>query len=460
MNNEQLKINNEKKNKKIEAFKDKLFKAAKERGFADCEIYFANGSSFSVKVFEGELREYKNAGDAGLSFRGLYNGKMGYAYSEKIEDDVIPFLVENAAQNAEIIEDADIEDLFAGSGAYPSVKTYESSLSGVSAAEKIDLALRMEKAAKNADKRVESVDYCGLETGENETFIMNTLGLNVSEKSNYMSAYSYPRVRGGEQVKMNGDVWMGKYISEFDPEYVGKRSAEISLSYLGAKSVPTKKYKVIFTGEAMSPFLETFIGVFYAENVQKGFSLLKDKIGTKIAADIVNIRDDALLPDKPGSAAFDSEGVAAKNKSVIENGVLKTFLHNRKTAAKDGVEPTGNGFKPSFKSPVGISATNFYIVPSDKSQDDLIKEMGGGLVISEIAGFHSGTNDVSGDFSLSAEGYVVENGKKTGAVEQITIAGNYFTLLKEITAVGSDIRWLGGVCSPSVAVRELSVSGL
>jgi len=107
---------------KIQQFKDKLFEAAKQKGFPDYEIYYVNSSSFSVKVFEGEIREYKNSGNAGLSFRGTWKGKMGYAFTERIGDDTIPFLLDNAAQNAEIIEDADTEDLYAGAPSYPEVK--------------------------------------------------------------------------------------------------------------------------------------------------------------------------------------------------------------------------------------------------------------------------------------------------------------------------------------------------
>ncbi|GHT96949.1 peptidase [Spirochaetia bacterium] len=448
-------------NTTIEAFKEKLFAAAKAKGFTDYELYYTNGASFSVEVFEGEIREYKNAVDAGLSFRGTWKGKIGYAFTERLGDDIIPFLIENAAQNAEIIEDTDVEDLFAGSVEYPTVQTYDASLSKIGAEEKIALALRMEKAAKERDPRVAAVDYCQLGSGEGERYIANSLGLNLSDKANSAYAYSVPRVQGEDgQVKVNGEFWVGKKLGDFDPQAFGRLSAETALSYLGAESVPTGTYKIVFTGNAMGDLLSTFVGVFVGENVQKGFSLLKDKIGTQIAGEAVSIRDDPLLDNLPGSASFDSEGVATKNKAIIEKGVLRTYLHNRKTAKKDGVEPTGNGFKGSFKSSVAIAPTNFYIAPSDKSRDALLALMGDGLLISDLAGLHSGANAVSGDFSVSAEGHIVERGKKSRAVEQITIAGNFFTLLKDIVAVGTDLEFKGNISSPSVLVRELSVAGL
>ena len=186
---------------------------------------------------------------------------------------------------------------------------------------------------------------------------------------------------------------------------------------------------------------------------------MKGRLGGKIAADIVSIRDDPLLDQLPGSAVFDGEGVAARNKTIVENGVFKTFLHNRKTAKKDGVEPTGNGFKASFKTAVGIAPSNFYIAAGDKSREELIAGMGDGLIITNLEGLHSGANSVSGDFSLSAEGFLVRGGKTVRAVEQSTIAGNFFSLLRDIGAAAADLEFKGNVSSPSVLIRELSVAG-
>jgi PmbA protein len=445
----------------IEVFKEKLFAAARQKGFSDWEVYYSGSSSFSVKVFEGEIREYKNALEAGLSFRGTWKGRMGYAFTERIDDDVIPFLIENAAGNAEIIEDADVEDLYAGNSVYPDVKTFEDELVRWPVADQIGTALALEVAAREKDKRVAAVDYCGIETEESERYIANSLGLNLRDRSNAAGAYVFPRVQGEDgQVKVNGKYWVGQDKNTLDPNALGREAAEKSLSYLGARSVTTGTYKVVLTGEAMGAILGTFSAVFSAEEVQKGFSLLRGKLGQRIAADVVTLRDDPLLPGLPGSGSFDSEGVASKNKAVIEGGILKTFLHNRKTARKDNVEPSGNGFKYSFKSTMGIRPANFYLAPSQKTPEDLLAEMGEGLLISDLAGLHSGADPVSGNFSVSAEGHLVSGGKRGHAVEQITIAGNFFTLLMDIRSLANDLEFHSPIASPSVLVRGLSVAGL
>ncbi|MCK9526541.1 MAG: TldD/PmbA family protein, partial [Limnochordia bacterium] len=183
-----------------------------------------------------------------------------------------------------------------------------------------------------------------------------------------------------------------------------------------------------------------------------------------VASTLVTLVDDPLLKNGGASASFDGEGVATRAKNVIEKGKLITFLHNLKTAKKDGVESTGNASRASFKSPVGISPTNFFIQPGTLDYEALIERMGDGIIIINVQGLHSGADAVSGDFSLGAYGYLVENGAIVRPIEQITIAGNFFKLLEAVEAIGSDLEFgspssRGHVGSPSLLIRHLSVAG-
>ena len=157
---------------------------------------------------------------------------------------------------------------------------------------------------------------------------------------------------------------------------------------------------------------------------------------------------------------FDDEGVATFKKEVILKGTLKTLLYNLKTAYKAGVKSTGNGFKASYASPVSISSTNFYIEKGNKTFDELLKDVNEGVIITEFAGLHSGANSITGDFSLAAKGFYIKDGKKTFPIEQITVAGNYFDLLKNIKEIGNDLKFpMSSVGSPSVVLDELSIAG-
>ena len=448
-----------------ESFKEKLFARAGEYGFTDCELYYSASKNFSVRVFGGEINEYENTESIGASFRGTYGGRVGYAFTEKLDESVIEGLVVNAAGNAAIIEEEEIEKLFEGCEAYPEVKNYNDVLEKYSAAEKIETATAMEKYAFSLDGRIVSVDYCGVETGEDEVRISNSYGLDLHDRSNFAAAYVLPRAVEDGVTKTGFELWHGNDLAEFSYEAAARTAVGRALSSLGAKSAESGDYKIVFENRSAVYLLACFSSVFFAENAQKGFSLLKGKTGETIANETVTLRDDGVCGKSFKSPPFDSEGVATQNKAVIENGVLKTLLYNLKSAAKDGAESTGNGFKPNYGGTVATSCTNFYLAPSETPFDKMLEEAGSGILITDLAGLHSGSNTVSGDFSFSADGFMIENGKKGRPVEQITVAGNFFELLKNIVIVASDLKFSppgnsGSFGTPSFLVSGLRVSGL
>jgi len=449
-------------------FKDALFTQAKDYGFSDWEIYYASGNSFAVKIFGGEIAEYKNTDSIGLSFRGTFKGRVGYAFTEKLDLTIIPNLIKNAANNAMVIESEEIEKLYPGDKAYLEINAYNPSLSNVLAKDKIDLALAMEKCTYAQDPRVKSIDYCQLGTSESEVNIANSFKLNLTNKTNFAYAYVVARVEDNGITKTGFEVWHGNDLAKFSYEDLAKAAVERALSYLGAQSMQSGTYPVIFDNRTACDLMAAFSSVFFAENVQKGFSLLKGKVGEAIAAPHITLRDDPagpILADSFGNVAFDSEGVATKQKTVIESGILKTLLYNTKSAAKDGTSSTGNGFKPSFRAVVATACTNFYLMPSDISPEKMRSDIKRGILITEMAGLHAGINTISGDFSISSDGFLIEDGEIARPVEQFTVAGNFYDLLKNIQRVGNDLCFdmpstAGTFGMPSILVSALPVSGL
>ena len=214
----------------------------------------------------------------------------------------------------------------------------------------------------------------------------------------------------------------------------------------------------------MRSLLSVFSSAFSAKAVMDGMSRLKGQEGEKIAADIVTITDDPQREGESAGTNFDAEGVATHRKSVVEAGVLKTFLHNRETALAMGKETTANASKAGYSSPIGIRPYSFAIEPGDKTQDELFALAGEGIYITSFSGLHAGANPVSGDFSLQSAGFMIRDGKKCEAVKSFTLAGNFFELLKSIAAIGDKLErglssGLTGFCSPDVFVPEMSVAG-
>ncbi len=447
--------------KKIEELKKKLLAEAVKKGFETAEFFYQSSRSRKINVFGGKIEKYQDSNVGGYSFRGLFNGNMGYYYSESLDETETDRVLEMAAANARLIENEDKEFIFDGKNAeYAKLNTYDSSLADITAEELSDFALRLEKAVYAADKRITNVLASTVSTGESYISIGNTAGLDISERSNYAFGYADCIAEENGMTKENGEFAFYTKKTMLDPEGLAKAAVEKTTAMLGADSVESGSYKVIIKNEAMADLLGCFDGNFYGENVQKGFSLLKGRTGEKIASDMITLLDDPHLEGGLSTTSFDSEGVPTRLNTIIENGVLKMFLHNLKSAAAAGEEPTGNGFKQSFKGTVGISATNLYIKNGTESFDGLCKTMQNGLVITELSGLHAGANSISGDFSLLASGFGVQNGEIGSPVEQITVAGNFYDLLNMVKAVGNDLKFnSSGVGSPSILFNEVSIAG-
>lgn len=442
-------------------FIEKLLKAALAAGIEAAEVYTSDRDSFRAMTHNGEVDNYSVSNRSGLSLRGLYNGKMGYASTEAYDDEAVGMLVNGVIESAELVEDDAVQEIYRGDEKYPEVDNYAKELDNVTEKEKLDFLLETEKKALACgDERIKQVNYNMITTNSVSTRIVNSYGLDLQHHDNMAVAYVSVVAKEGNRVATGGSVACSRDFNTFSSDKLAKEAVEEALFYLNASPVPSGTYRVIIDRKCMPDLLGVFSGVFSADQAQQGMSLLAGKEGEQIAAECVTLMDDPLMPGGLASAAFDSEGVASKTKTVIDHGKLTTLLHNLKTARKAGVKSTGNASKQGYSSPITVQPTNFYFKPGEKTLDELMEDVGNGLVITDVSGLHAGANAVSGDFSLLSKGYTIENGKKGRAVEQITVAGNFYAMLKNIRAFGCDLEFNGSpIGSPSVDVGEMNVAG-
>ena len=426
-----------------EAYRDALLRIALEKGCEAAEVYAQEGSEFSVEVMEQQIDSYTVSRSLGLSIRVCLEGKNGYAYTELMEQPEV--LVERVMDNARANESTYVHPM-QGACACPAVTLPENPLAALTDARRIDLAMELERRALAADPRCVRVAGNQVAFAQGKTYIANTLG------------YTSPvlqedgKLQDGFAFRWGGEV--------FDLEGCAREAAADGGRKFGAATIPSGRYPVLLEKHAAADLLRGFFSLFSGESAQKGLSLLAGKEGQVIAAPCVSIADDPLLECNP--RPFDDEGVPSVRTAVVEQGVLRTLLHNLKTAAKAGCASTSNSGRSSAAAPVGVAPSNFFILPGGQSYEQLLEELGDGLVIRDVSGLHAGLDPISGDFSLLAAGWLQKDGKLQ-PVEQITVAGNFFTLLKEVEAVGSDL-WLGipqgaVVGSPSLRVKGLMVSG-
>lgn len=440
-------------------FIDLVFKKAKQKNIEEFEIYFLSGTNTSLKVYNEKIDSFSDNQNQGISFRGKFKEKMGYSYTESFTEEDADFLIKEAEENASVIESDDEQIIYDGKGNYVSVETYDSSLENLEISKIEEFLINMEKEALQYDSRIKRVSTCVFGMGKSERIIKNSKGVDLRDRGNV--AYVYISVAAEENgiIKTGSEFKVGRDFNEFNYKEISHRAAYKALSKFNSISVDLKESRCVIENLAFTSLLESMAGIFSAEAVQKGVSLLKGKIGEKIASDKVSVIDNPHLEKSEGAASFDSEGVPTKYKELISNGVLKTYLYNLKTAKKDGVESTGNASKGGYKGTVGISSFNLYVQNGVKSFEELLKDVNEGILITDFAGLHSGLNSISGDFSLAAEGFVIENGKKGRALNQMTVAGNFFEVLKNIEEVGNDIRFsLSSTGSPSVIIKNLYFS--
>ena len=442
-------------------FKLLVVEAAKEQGITEYELYYATAEGTSVSVFAHEVSEFSSEVAGGVCFRCIVDGKMGYASTEELSEAQAKSIVRRAADNASVLETDDEEFLAEGVKTYESFehKTYELPTTE----ELVETALKAQETVYAADECVIDGTSTMAATETSAVAIFNSKGLDLHYENRVAVIMTDAVTTNGEEMSNDRGIKTGSF-AELDLEKLAKEAVDSAKAKLGADVAPTGAYPVVFAPKAMASFLRVFSSAFSSSEAQKGLSPYAGKEGTKIAADIVSIIDDPFYKDSTTPINFDAEGSPTHTKSVVEKGELKTLLYNLKTAAIAGVETTGNASKASYDSTVEIRPFTMYIAPGDITEEELIKKAGNGVYIDSLGGLHAGANTVSGDFSLQSEGFMIEGGVKTKAVKSFTVAGNFYTMLSQITAISDKVELpgMGGVTafgSPAVLVEGLSIAG-
>src|SRR5699024_2403417 len=242
----------------LKIFRDQLFTQGKEYGFTDMELYYEKSNSLKCGVFESEVDEYESATVNGISLRGLYDGKMGYAYTENMEEDSIPYLLENAKENAVLME-SDPEELFAGSDSYKKQDLYTDALDDVQPETFITFLKRLEEKINSFDPRVRHTEMTMLQRQSIEKGLYNNKGLALSERNNFLVVVASVSVEEDGELKSGMQFKVGKDFSVFDVDELAKETVEKALKALGGKAYPNKNYPVILENNAAATFLATFV---------------------------------------------------------------------------------------------------------------------------------------------------------------------------------------------------------
>lgn len=445
----------------FEIFKQAVIARAKERGLTEYELYYASCASTMVKVFQQQVDQFSASEEGGVCFRCIVNGKMGYASTEELSQRQAAGIVDRAMDNALVLESE--EQVFLGEGGQ-AYEPFERQNYGLPTTEElIKAALTTQEQLYAADSGVVDGSETRAVSEASRIAICNSKGLDLSYENNAVLVMTEAVVeKAGEKV--NEYAFKVGKLDTIDTDALAKKAVGDAMRKLGADTAPTGVYPVVFSPEAMSSILNVFSSVFSSEAAQKGLSRLAGREGEIIASSIVTLADDPFHKENPMPIHFDAEGSPTRRKNIIENGQLMTLLYNLKTAAVAGKQTTGNASKAGYDAPIGLRPFTMYLTGGDMTEEQLLKKAEKGVYINELQGLHAGASAVTGDFSLQSAGFLIENGIKTTPVKGFTVAGNFFDLLKNITAMASDVQLpkafgMTAFGAPATLVEGLSVAG-
>ena len=432
-----------------------ISEACKKYGVEEYEVSYSIGENISAETLKDEISAFSSGESATVYIRCIVDGHMGYASTSFFDSDEIEELVIRASDNARAIENDDVVVIFKGSEVYGKTTAPEPEI--VDAAELKNKALELQKKTYTYNDAVVDGTQSIAMSFRDEIYLYNSHGLELSNRVGMTGCYVVAVVNKDGESRDNFEFAESIHGEKFDE--LPKKAVDGSLEKIGATEIPTGKYNVVIDGTQMRSLLSAFSPSFSAKNAILGMSMLAGKEGEKIAADIVNITDDAMRDGCPVQTPFDDEGVATYKKNVVENGVLKTLLYDLTTAIKTGKQTTANGRRGG-----NIAPYNFGISAGEDTLEGLFNKAGDGIYVTGIKGLHAGANPITGDFSVESEGFLIKDGKKAGPVKSFTVAGNFFSLLKEIDSLSNEVKWgiPGGFTvfgSPDVLIKGMSVAG-
>ncbi len=423
---------------------------ARKGGASACEANVSDGCGLNVTVRQGAVETIEHTRDKGLSVTVYIGQKRGNAstsdFSPKAISDTVAAALSiarhTAADDCAGLADA---DLLANS--FPDFDLYHPWELSVEQA--IELAKGCEAAAFATDKRITNSEGATISLSTSQFVYANSLG--------FMGGYPISRhsvscaVIASEREVMQRDYWysVARDAVDLEPIHeVGRKAGLRSIARLGAKKIATCEMPVLFEAPIASSLIGHFTHAVSGANLYRKSSFLLDSMGKQVFAPDIRIRELPHIKKGLASCAFDDEGVATHERSVVENGIVQGYFLGSYSARKLGMRSTGNAGGNHNLVLENASALPF---------NELLKKMGTGLLVTELLGH--GVNSVTGDYSRGASGFWVENGELCYPVEEITIAGNLKDMLREIVGVGTDTVVRGSKQCGSMLIARMTVAG-
>ncbi len=433
----------------LQQLADDVLRHARDTGATACEVDVSEGFGQSVTVRCDEVETIEFNRDKGIGITVYSGQRKGYASTSDFSPKALRETVEAALAIARFTAEDDCAGLAEAAlmaRDCPDLDLYHPW--GLSVEEAIATARRCEQAAFDASPQVSNSEGASISTQQAHFVSANSLG--------FMGGYPTSRhyiscsVIAGEQDAMQRDDWYTTHrnAAHLDAaDHVGRIAAERAVARLGGRQARTGEFPVIFEAPLAGGLLGSLVHAASGGALYRKSSFLLDQLGKRIMPEFVHIAERPHIPCGLGSSAFDSDGVATRDRDVVADGILQGYFLSTYTARKLGMQTTANAG----------GSHNLIIQPGEYDLAGLIAGMGRGLLVTELLGH--GINYVTGDYSRGAAGYWIENGRIAYPVEEITIAGNLRNMLAGIVAVGNDVLIRGSKQTGSIWIDRMTVAG-
>ena len=425
----------------IDLFENIIAKTRQKVDYMD--IRFGMGDNTSILMKDGNVDEINTGMSLGARIRVLNNGAWGFAYTtdlSKIDEitETALKLSKSLKGDVKLSENEIIKDNIEVDVKIP--------FKDISIEEKKDIMMEANDAATIDKVNSTTVSYSDSEVNE---LFMNSEGSEIQVKTDRVRMALNASATDGEIIQFGhgslGGVKGFEVISEVDIEEFGRNIGEKAVRLLDAKPAPSGQFPVIADPELTGVLIHEALGhATEGDLILQNDSILKGKIGEKIASDIVNIFDDASRKDGFGYYPYDVEGVKTKPNQLVKNGELISLLNSRETASKLGMESSGNARSIIADQPI-VRMSNTYLQPGDNTFEELIEDLPNGMYLKGSRGGQVDTGKGIFQFN-AAEGYLIENGEITTPLRDVSLSGNILETLKNIDAIGNDFKLSVGFC--------------
>jgi|OpeIllAssembly_1097287.scaffolds.fasta_scaffold40025_2 PmbA protein len=439
-------------------FAEEIVAEALRSGADQAEVFMKSFKDLSVDIKGQAVDSLTSSLSYGYSLRVIKDRRLGFSSATDLAEK--NYVVKQALESAGY-SDEDSNLGLPGPSVPAEVAVYDPAVADLKEGDAISLTMLLEKAAFDADSRVKKVRKASGSFTTTETVIVSSESVKTRYLATSCSAQIMAIAECGQESQTGWDYSGSRFLGDVSFEKTGRTAAERSVRLLGARTISGARTNVLLDNSVTIDFLGIFASSLSSEALQKGKSLLKDKLGKSIISPRLNIIDSGLRPGKLGSRPVDDEGVPTSEKILVHKGVLKTYLYNTYTARRGKTDSTGNAVRGGFASLPSVGITNLFVGPASEEdclgKKDLFAFLDKGLYIVDAMGVHT-ANPISGDFSLGVTGLWIEGGKIRFPVKEAVISGNILDFFNKVAAIGDDLIFYGNMGAPSLIISDVDIS--